>query len=68
MVIAYCTAASITCSLVLSELVEDEDAAIDFETLLFVVAAVLLCPVTLPCIITRKIQLLKSCQRADAAS
>ncbi|MGB3788622.1 MAG: hypothetical protein WA949_11475 [Phormidesmis sp.] len=61
MVIAYWTAASITCSLVLNEVAKDKDAVMDFETLLFIVAATLLCPITLPCIVTRKIQLLKSC-------
>lgn len=65
MVIAYGAMASITFSIVLSALIEDEDAVMELEVLLFVVAATLLCPITLPCILTRKIQMLRGCYEAD---
>lgn len=56
MVIAYCIVSSLTFSIILSAFLRDKDADRGVEAWMFISLATLLCPITLPFILSSKLR------------
>lgn len=65
MIITYCAMASVTFLTLLIAFMEDKDAVMESATVPFLLIATLLCPVTLPFIILKRVQRFKGRQQTN---